>query len=424
MSNKRSSAKKLMCVLCASLQSIVGASVAAPKRGRSRKRVVNYQGTKFQFLRNMGGMSVRQKKKKGFVRRAIDVVTGNPIASAGVAIPSAWAITKGGELAWRGAYRLYYRNVYRKECYGYLRNFFNLEHGRIFKMFDILDKCESLDSGLNAVLNNLCGKDGVYGSNGKIKIDKSLDSAKLVDIKQLDGALFLLSEVLSSGKMKNGYFYDVMQNLKRKIVPGCSEYDSYKSISGKDDLKPDRISSRNIVEDKGGLGGFARFAAGYGEFKQKSPFNPFPLIYLIRKYIEENHLSDLNDEGYKYMVDLGLVNGSEGNTFVSDNKDNATVEVTQGKPQSENFFSLTRTGDTLTIEFLLSDKDYVTNELVAKDKAKRVKFTYTIPGGKEVKDIKDGKRWEGPDYSKDKDKVIEAKTINEAGKGEKTLFFE
>ena len=88
MSNKRSSAKKLMCVLCASLQSIVGASVAAPKRGRSRKRVVNYQGTKFQFLRNMGGMSVRQKKKKGFVRRAIDVVTGNPIVSAGVAIPS------------------------------------------------------------------------------------------------------------------------------------------------------------------------------------------------------------------------------------------------------------------------------------------------------------------------------------------------
>ena len=424
MGNKRSSAKKLMCVLCASLQSIVGASVAAPKRGRSRKRVVNYQGTKFQFLRNMGGMSVRQKKKKGFIRGAIDIVTNHPIASAAVALPSALAIAKGGELACKGIYRVYYRNVYRKACYGYLRDFFNLEHGRISKMFDVLDKCDSLDAGLGEVLDNLCGKNGVYGSDGKIKDDKSLDDARLVDVKQLDGALFLLSEVLSSGKMKNGYFYDVMQNLKRKIVPGCSEYDSYKSLSKDEGLEPDQISSRHVVKDNGGFGGFARFAAGYGEFKQKSPFNPFPLIYLIRKYIEENHLSDLKEKKYAHMVDLDLVNGSEGNTFVSDNKGKAEVEVTKGKAQNENFFSLTRTGDTLTIEFLLSEKNYNDGKTkpVKEEKAKRVKFTYTIPGGKEVKDIKDGKRWEGPNY--DKEKVIEAKTINEGGEGAKTLFFE
>ena len=393
MGNKRSSGKRLMCVLCASLQSIVGTSLARDKR-------VNYRGSKFQFL-NMGGIPVSQKEKKGFIRGAIETFANHPLLSAICVAVGGDILVKGGELAWkRGIQPLYLKWFGFPEYYGYLYNCFNLAYGRISKIFAVCKKNDSLSAGIGKVLDKLCGEGGVYDSKtGKLSEaegSQELKKVELEDVNELDGALFLLSEIFSTGEMKNNeYYYDVIQNLK-KIVPGCSVHNSYKKIDGVDNLDSEKISSRVVADEK--FGWCSRFAAGYGKFKQKLPFNPFPLIYLIRKYIVTKCLPA--DHGaFVNVVSCDKVNMSKSNSFVKDYDNVSEIKIGRNENDivKENYFSLSRTGDKLTIVFWLSTSKE--GEYVKDSEAKKVECTYTVPGGKEILDF--DKRWEKPKFVND-----------------------
>ena len=156
-----------------------------------------------------------------------------------------------------------------------------------------------------------------------------------------------------------------------------------------------------MVEPNGDLGWFARSAAGYGKLKQKLPFNPFPLIYLIRKYIVANCLSASKLGAFTNMVNCNKVSMSDANPFVKDYGHNGRVDDGYGEVD-ENYLFFSRAGDRLTITFWMSNKRM--DALDADSSAKKVRCVYTIPAVPSDSDkdksvrIFDKGGWEKPDF--------------------------